>query len=108
MNVHLLVLCTCPDDATARRLAASAIDARLAACVNIVPGLTSVFRWQGEIEHDDEVLLLLKSRRDRYAQLEALLVEAHPYELPEVVAVSLEQGLAGYLAWLDATLDGEE
>ncbi len=108
MDDHLLVLSTCPDAATAERLAALLVDRRLAACVNIVPGLTSVYRWKGRTEHDSEVLLLAKSRADRYAALEAALVEHHPYELPEVVAVSLEQGLAGYLAWVDRALDETE
>jgi periplasmic divalent cation tolerance protein len=107
MADHLLVLCTCPDAATAERLAALLVDQRLAACVNILPGLTSVYRWKGVLERDSEVLLLAKSRADRYPALEAALVEHHPYELPEVVAVSLNQGLDGYLAWLDSTLDGD-
>jgi periplasmic divalent cation tolerance protein len=107
MADHLLVRCTCPDAATAERLAALLVDQRLAACVNILPGLTSVYRWKGVLERDSEVLLLAKSRADRYPALEAALVEHHPYELPEVVAVSVNQGLDGYLAWLDSTLDGE-
>ena len=108
MDDHLLVLSTCPDAATAERLAGLLVEQRLAACVNIVPGLTSVYRWQGETQQDSEVLLLAKSRADRYPALESALVENHPYELPEVVAVSLNQGLEGYLAWIDRTLDGTE
>ncbi len=107
MADHLLVLSTCPDTATAERLAGLLVERRLAACVNVVPGLTSVYRWQGETQHDGEVLLVAKSRADRYADLESTLVEHHPYELPEVVAVSLKQGLDGYLAWIDRTLDGD-
>jgi periplasmic divalent cation tolerance protein len=99
MDDHLLVLSTCPDNATAERLATMLVEQRLAACVNVLPGLTSVYRWQGEIQRDSEVLLLAKSRADRYP---------HPYELPEVVAVSLEQGLEGYLAWLDRALGDTE
>ena len=105
MSDHLLALCTCPDAATAERLAALVVKERLAACVNIVPGLTSVYRWQGEVQRDSEVLLLAKTRADRYPELQQALVAAHPYELPEVVAVSLSHGLPGYLAWLDASLD---
>lgn len=107
MDDHLLVLSTCPDAATAERLAALLIEQRLAACVNILPGLTSMYRWKGAVERDSEVLLLAKSRADRYQALEAALVEHHPYELPEVVAVSVNQGLDGYLAWVDRTLDGD-
>ncbi len=101
------MLSTCPDTETAERLAALLVENRLAACVNILPGLTSVYRWQGAIQHERETLLLAKSRADRYPALEAALVEHHPYELPEVVAVSIEHGLDGYLAWLDAALDGD-
>jgi periplasmic divalent cation tolerance protein len=112
MDDHLLVLSTCPDNATAERLATMLVEQRLAACVNVLPGLTSVYRWQGEIQRDSEVLLLAKSRADRYPELESALVEHqvehHPYELPEVVAVSLEQGLEGYLAWLDRALGDTE
>ena len=108
MDDHLLVLSTCPDNATAQRLATMLVEQQLAACVNVLPGLTSVYRWQGAIQHDSEVLLLAKSRADRYPQLESALVEHHPYELPEVVAVSLTQGLEGYLAWLDRALGDTE
>ena len=106
MTHHQLVLCTCPDAETAERLAADLVERRLAACVNIVSGMTSVYRWQGKIETESEVLLLVKTRSDRYQEVEKALLERHPYELPEVVAVSLEQGLSGYLAWLDSALDG--
>jgi periplasmic divalent cation tolerance protein len=106
MTDHLMVLCTCPDQETGERLAEELVMARLAACVNIVPGLTSIYRWEGETRRGTEVLLLAKTRADRYAALEQRLVERHPYELPEVIAVSLDQGLAGYLAWIDATLGG--
>jgi len=108
MDDHLLVLSTCPDNATAQRLATMLVEQQLAACVNVLPGLTSVYRWQGAIQRDSEVLLLAKSRADRYPQLESALVEHHPYELPEVVAVSLTQGLEGYLAWLDRALGDTE
>ena len=106
MTHHQLVLCTCPEAETAERLAADLVERRLAACVNIVSGMTSVYRWQGKIETESEVLLLVKTRSDRYREVEKALLERHPYELPEVVAVSLEQGLSGYLAWLDSALDG--
>ena len=107
MTHHQLVLCTCPDTETAGRLAAELVERRLAACVNILPEVTSVYRWQGKIETESEVLLLVKTRSDRYQEVEKTLLERHPYELPEVVAVSLEQGLSGYLAWLDSALDGD-
>lgn len=105
MTDHLLVLSTCPDAATAVRIGGALVERRLAACVNILPGLTSIYHWQGKIQRDDEVLLLAKTRADRYPALQQALLELHPYELPEVVAVSVKQGLSTYLTWLDEALD---
>lgn len=90
--------------AVAERLAALLVEGGHAACVNIVPGLTSIYRWQGKIEQGSEVLLFIKTRRDRYPELERQLHTAHPYELPEIIAVPIDAGLAGYLAWIDANL----
>lgn len=100
-KTHLLALSTCPDEATAKTIADALIEQRLAACINILPGIQSVYRWQGAIEHDQEVLLLIKTNRDAYPQLEKTIAKMHPYELPEVITVSIEDGLAAYLAWID-------
>ena len=97
---YLLALCTCPDEATARRLASLLVEDHLAACVNILPGLTSVYRWQGRTESASEWLLLIKTHRSRYPSLEQQLREHHPYELPEIVAVSISNGLPDYLRWI--------
>ncbi len=99
---QLVVLCTCPDDETARRLANAVVEARLAACVNILPGVTSVFYWEGAAQTETEQLLVIKTSDVAYSQLEAKLVELHPYELPEVIAVGIERGLAGFLDWIQA------
>ena len=100
----LLCLCTCPDDEAATRLAEALVGERLAACANILPGLRSVYRWQGAIQRDAETLLLIKTTADRYPALQARLPELHPYELPELVAVEVADGLPGYLRWVaDAT-----
>jgi len=96
----LVCFCTCPDQTTANRIAETLIDERLAACVNIVPGLRSVYRWQGAIESADEVLLLVKTTDDRLDALTARISALHTYELPEVVAVEVAGGLAGYLDWV--------
>lgn len=80
-----LVYCTCPDDAVARELAGALVERRLAACVNIVPGLTSVFFWEGEAQAEPEVLLLIKTSAAAYPALEQAILEQHPYELPEIV-----------------------
>lgn len=102
-----IVLCTCPDPETADRLAAAAVDRRQAACVNIVPGLTSVFRWEGRVEREAEVLLVIKTTAAGYPALERTLCELHPYELPEVVAVDIETGLSGFLRWMDESVESE-
>ena len=97
----LIVFCTCPDVAAAERLADLAVDQGAAACVNVLPGIMSVYRWQGRIAHDAEVLLLAKTSVRGYPRLEALWREAHPYELPEVVAVPVTKGSDAYLAWVN-------
>ena len=97
----LLCFSTCPDADTARRIADALVDERLAACVNALPGVASTYRWQGQVERADEVLLLIKTRADALPALQARLVELHPYELPELVAVEAG-GLPAYLDWIDA------
>ena len=73
----------------------------LAACVNILPGCTSLYRWEGKICRDEEHLLFIKTRQARYAELEARLKALHSYELPEIIAVSIQAGLPEYLSWID-------
>ncbi|MFN3920535.1 MAG: divalent-cation tolerance protein CutA [Methylohalobius sp.] len=102
---YRIVLCTCPDSESASRLAQGLVENRLAACVNQLPGLTSIYPWQGRIETASEVLLIIKTRADRLAELEAFIQAHHPYELPEIVAVSVEQGSKAYLDWISAWLD---
>lgn len=101
---HQIIFCTCPDDKVAKKLATHLVSKKLAACVNIVPGLTSVYEWQGEIETAQEHLLLIKSRDDVYPQIEAAILEQHPYELPEIVAVPMAHALPQYLEWMDSCL----
>lgn len=102
---HCIVLCTAPDPATAESLAQAVVAARLAACVNLIPGMRSIYRWQGAVHADNETLLLIKTRKDRFAALSAALRERHPYELPEIIAVPLSDGLPAYLAWVDQNTD---
>jgi periplasmic divalent cation tolerance protein len=85
----------------AERIAVALVERRLAACVNIVAGVVSVYRWKGGIEKDDERLLIIKTRRDRLDALEEALVSLHPYEVPELIVLPIEGGHAPYLAWLD-------
>jgi periplasmic divalent cation tolerance protein len=98
---HLLVLCTLPDRDSAVRMAEAVVDRGLAACVSIVPGLTSIYRWQGKRESGEELLLLIKTRESVYEALQTFLAGGHPYELPEIIAVPITRGLPDYLAWID-------
>jgi len=98
----LLVLTNLPDRAAAERLADRVIGERLAACVNILAPCRSVYRWKGAVQHDEEHPLLIKTSAERYPALEKALREGHPYELPEIIAVSIERGLPAYLAWVAA------
>lgn len=96
----LLCLTTCPDETTATTIATTLVEEGLAACVNLLPGLQSVYRWQGKLDSASEVLLLVKTTANRYPQLEARLQALHPYELPELVAVKAHGGLPAYLHWV--------
>lgn len=98
----LLVLCTAPDDDTATRLAHALLDAGCAACVNLLPGVRSIYRWKGAVEEAREVQLLIKTRVARYADVERVLRAHHPYEVPEIVALPIDAGGADYLAWIEA------
>ncbi|MEN8166880.1 MAG: divalent-cation tolerance protein CutA [Pseudomonadota bacterium] len=97
----LLTLCTVPDRDRAMNLAEKLVDSGLAACVNITAPITSVYRWEGKREMADEVLLLIKTTAGQYAALESAIRTLHPYELPEILAVPVEQGLQGYLDWVE-------
>ena len=96
----LIILCTCPDRTTAERIAETVVSERLAACVNIAPGLTSIYRWEGQIQREAELLLLIKTRQAVYPQLEARIRELHPYQVPELIALPIQTGSAAYLNWI--------
>src|SRR5687767_7702940 len=96
----LLVLTNLPDRAAAERVADLLVEQRLAACVNVLAPCRSVYRWKGALQHDEEHPVLIKTTSERYAALEQSLRAAHPYELPEIIAVPIERGLPAYLAWV--------
>ena len=102
MSEELIVLVTVPARADGERIAEALVVEQLAACVNIVGPIRSIYRWQGEINRDDEHLLLIKTTRARYVELEARVRALHTYEVPEVVALPIEMGSAAYLEWLRA------
>jgi periplasmic divalent cation tolerance protein len=106
MTEALLVLCTAPTAEVAAGLARALVEARLAACGNVLPGLRSIYRWQGRVEDEPEVLLLLKTTRASFPALRDELLRRHPYEVPEVLALPVEAGSAPYLTWLAAQVGG--
>lgn len=100
-NAYLIVLNTCPNQEIAEKIASTLVDCGLAPCVNIIPGVTSIYKWQGKREISQEYLLVVKTRADAYQSLEKSIKELHPYELPEIISVPLANGLADYLAWIN-------
>jgi periplasmic divalent cation tolerance protein len=96
----VLVFTNLPDREAALSLAEALVDKRLAACVNVLGGCTSVYRWEGAVERAEEVPVMIKTRAARYPEVEALIRSLHPYELPEVVAVPVVRGLPDYLEWV--------
>ena len=102
---YCLVLCTCPDAETAHRLAGELVADQRAACVNILPGITSVYGWEGRVEKASEHLLLVKTTADGFHELEVYIRERHPYDVPEIVAVPFIRGSRPYLDWMSAWLE---
>ena len=99
---YLLVLSTCPDTVVAKQIANELVMQGLAACVQIMPNIQSWFRWKGKVDSADEHLLLIKTATERYAELEQRIISLHPYELPEIIAVPISTGFAGYFSWIDS------
>ena len=103
----ILVFCTFPDAETARQIGTPLVNAKLAACVSLVPGIESIYHWQGKVETSQEVLALFKTTSSRYAELEQRLRELHPYDVPEILAVSPTAVSPAYAQWVgDSTLPG--
>jgi periplasmic divalent cation tolerance protein len=94
------VLVTCPNRRVAETLARAVVEERLAACANVVPGLTSIYRWKGKICRDREVLVIMKTRRSRFQALARRVRALHPYSVPEIIALPVAVGSPAYLAWV--------
>lgn len=95
-----IILCTVPDKSVAENIAETLVTEKLAACINIVPGLISIYRWEGAVKKDNEMLLIIKSDQAVYDQLEKRIQAIHPYELPEIVVVPIHDGQSDYLDWI--------
>ena len=104
MPKALVIFCTCPDEEVASRLATGLVEKQLAACVNILPGIRSIYRWQGVVSEESEVMLVIKSLASRFEEVEAWLLEHHPYDVPEVLALPAEKVSTNYMAWIEASL----
>lgn len=102
MTGAIVVLVTVPDPAKAAEIARALVEERLAACGNVLPGLRSIYRWEGKVQEDAEALLVLKTTRARFEALRERVLALHPYEVPEVVALPVEAASAPYLEWIAA------
>lgn len=102
-----IILCTCPQQELATNIAEKLVTENLAACVNIIPRIMSIYRWQGVIEKAPEFLLLIKTSTKHFAAIEDLIKHKHPYEVPEILSLPIVQGSATYLNWLDQNLHEE-
>jgi periplasmic divalent cation tolerance protein len=101
---YLIVFCTCPDQVVAERIAGVLVEERHAACVNLVPGVTSIYRWDDQQQSDQELLLMIKTRFDRFGALKQRIGELHPYEVPEIIALPIIDGATNYLRWIDSSV----
>ncbi|MCH2456288.1 MULTISPECIES: divalent-cation tolerance protein CutA [unclassified Idiomarina] len=99
-----LFYCTTDSQSSANELAASIVEQQLAACVNIIPGITSVYHWNNEIQHDQEWLLLIKTTDDMSEALKEAIMKIHPYDSPELISVDVTDGLPDYLQWVQDTV----
>lgn len=101
---YQLVLCSCPDEATAINIAENIVAQRLAACVNILPEAYSIYHWQGNVESAKEHLMLIKTLQSHYPLLEKVIVSLHPYDVPEILSFNINSGLPHYLKWIESSI----
>jgi len=95
-----IVFCTVPDEEAGKKIAEEVVQKKLAACVNIVPGIHSLYRWKGELCRDNEFLLIIKSRKKLFTRLKKRIISLHPYEVPEIIALNISSGFDQYLKWI--------
>ena len=97
---HIVILCTVPDQESGEKIAEALVEERLAACVNLLPGVVSTYRWEGAVKQDQELLLLIKTSGARFEAVRARIQALHPYDTPEVIALPISEGDPKYLSWL--------
>jgi len=105
MTDKVIVFSTCASREEAKRIARGLVEERLAACVNVIDGIVSIYQWQGKVHEGDEVMLVAKTRRDLLGRLQERLASMHSYEVPEAIAIPVVDGLPAYLEWLERELD---
>ncbi len=101
MKDYVSVFCTVPDAASAEKISESLVGKGLAACVNIIPGLNSIYKWNNEICRNSELLLVMKSRAEIFNNLKEEILKLHPYQVPEIISIEISDGHIPYLAWID-------
>ena len=104
MTDKLIILTTAGSEAEAQKIANQLVERRVAACVNIIPRIHSVYRWQGKVDAAEEFLLLIKTTKSHTAEVQAVIRELHSYDLPEFVVISIEDGSAEYLEWIEKSV----
>lgn len=107
MSAYIVILCNCPDEINAMLIAETLVAEHLAACVNRITGIASTYRWKGQIQHDSENLLLIKTTRERFEALRQRILTLHPYELPEIIAVDIVSGHVPCLEWIAAQTEAD-
>lgn len=95
-----LILCTCPTEKDAKNIAHALVEAQLAACINLLPNVTSVYRWQGEVVSDDEIQLLIKTCADNFVKISEVIKSLHPYDVPEIISLNIQQADKQYSHWI--------
>jgi periplasmic divalent cation tolerance protein len=101
---YLLVLCTCPDKEIATTIAENIVAQHLAACINIIPGIKSIYHWQGNVESAEESLMLIKTHQQKLSSLQNTITTMHPYEVPEIISLDISNGLPKYLQWISSSM----
>ncbi|MGB1197809.1 MAG: divalent-cation tolerance protein CutA [Thalassotalea sp.] len=99
-----LILCTCPNEQVAKQIATSLVEEKLAACVTLLPQVTSIYRWQDKVECENEVQLIIKTTKEKFNLLSQRINILHPYDIPEIVALNIQQGNLQYLNWINESL----
>lgn len=102
--MYQVILCTCPSDEAAKHIATTLVSEKLAACVNIIPNVVSVYQWDSQVICDSEVKLVIKSTSTLFSQIELKIKELHPYETPEIIALNIQQGSEQYLHWINESV----